>query len=102
MTRWCKKEARCGRCAATAHEGGEENCPSNTGEVPKRCPVCGKDHRVWDRKCPEATKYWNTVREAYTHHPARFEDKDDLREPISPKQLVMSREQEEEGDNRSI
>jgi hypothetical protein len=73
MARWCKKEARCGRCAATAHEGGEENCPSNTGEVPKRCPVCGKDHTVWDRKCPEATRRWNTAREAYAHRPARFE-----------------------------
>jgi hypothetical protein len=73
MAKWCKKEARCGRCAATAHEGGEENCPSNRGEVPKRCPVCGKGHTVWDRKCPEATKHWNTAREAYAHRPARFE-----------------------------
>jgi hypothetical protein len=73
MAKWCRESARCGRCAASAHEGGEEKCPSNTGEVPVRCPTCGGNHRVWERSCQEANRRWDAAREAYAHRPARFE-----------------------------
>jgi hypothetical protein len=65
MARWCRGTARCGRCSASTHKGGEEACPSNTGEVPKRCPACNGSHTVWDKSCPEANKRWTAAREAY-------------------------------------
>jgi hypothetical protein len=73
MARWCRGTARCGRCSASAHDGGEEACPTNKGDVPKRCPACNGGHTVWDRSCPEANKRWTTAREAYSHRPTRFE-----------------------------
>jgi hypothetical protein len=73
MAKWCHESARCGRCAASAHEGGEEKCPSNTGEVPVRCRACGGNHRVWNQNGQEANRRWDAAREAYAHRPARFE-----------------------------
>jgi hypothetical protein len=73
IARWCRSTARCGRCGASAHEGGEEACPSNEGDIPRRCPACNGSHTVWDRSCPEANKRWEAAREAYAHRPTRFE-----------------------------
>src|SRR6266850_6051726 len=72
MAKWCKESARCGRCAAAAHEGGETACPSNTGRVPLRCSACGGNHTVWDRQCKEASRRWDMAREAYAQRPLRF------------------------------
>jgi hypothetical protein len=98
MARWCRGTARCGRCGASAHEGGEEACPSNRGEVPKRCPACNGGHTVWDISCPEANKRWAAAREAYTTRPTRFEIAGYGRSTIHPStttedgfQLVKSR-----------
>lgn len=72
VAKWCKATATCGRCAATAHAGGEGECPSNYGRVARRCPACGGNHTVWDRECEEANKQWRIAREAHAFRPTRF------------------------------
>jgi hypothetical protein len=67
MARWCK-EARCGRCAAT----GEKRTARATREK-YLSDARHAEKTIRYGTCPEATKHWNTAREAYTHRPARFE-----------------------------
>ena len=72
MAKYCKATARCGRCSATAHEGGEEQCPSNSGQVPKSCPACKGGHSAFDRCCPVAKKQWDTAKANYISRPKTF------------------------------
>jgi len=71
--KFCQKNARCGRCAAGAHEGGEENCPTNKGSVPVRCPMCVGPHTVFSKECPEGKKRWDQAKAYYRIRPVRFE-----------------------------
>ena len=50
MAKHCKATARCGHCSATAHKGGEEQCPSNNGRVPKAARPAreGMRHSIGD------------------------------------------------------
>lgn len=72
MAKHCKATARCGRCSATAHEGGEEQCPSNNGQIPKSCPACKGGHAAFDRHCPVARKQWDTAKANYISRPKTF------------------------------
>lgn len=72
MAKHCKATARCGRCSATAHEGGEEQCPSNNGQIPKSCPACKGGHTAFDRHCPVAKKQWDTAKANYISRPKTF------------------------------
>ena len=70
--RYCKAEKRCARCAGAAHEGGEEECPTNLGEIAPRCCGCGGDHTAFDRSCPAAKEHWDRAKEAYQNRAIRL------------------------------
>ena len=72
MAKHCKATPRCGRCSATAHEGGEEQCPSNNGRAPKSCPACKGGHAAFDRRCPVARRQWDTAKANYISRPKTF------------------------------
>jgi hypothetical protein len=71
--RYCTRPARCGHCAATAHEDGETNCPELADSGKKRCINCDGAHVAWDRSCPTAQKELERAHQAYLHRPLQFE-----------------------------
>jgi hypothetical protein len=72
MAKHCKAAPRCSRCSATAHEGGETQCPSNSETATKRCPACGGNHTAFDRRCPVRRKQWEIARANYLTRPRTF------------------------------
>jgi len=73
IARFCERQARCGRCAAAAHPGGENACPTKGAGRKKTCLHCKGNHAAWDRRCPEAQKQWERARVAYEQRPRQFE-----------------------------
>ena len=77
LQRYCRKPAKCPRCAVGAHgEGGkpgEAQCPTHTGQVPHKCPACGGKHTAWAKECPKAAQAKQRARDAYQHRPRTFE-----------------------------
>ena len=77
LQRYCRKLAKCPRCATGIHgeggKAGEAQCPTHSGQVPCRCPACGGRHTAWDKECPKAVQAKQRAREAYQHRPRTFE-----------------------------
>ena len=76
IQRYCSKPALCGRCGTRAHgEGraGEDLCPTNSNQIPLRCPNCRGRHQAWARECPGRAKAKEEAREAYQYRPRAFE-----------------------------
>ncbi|MDQ3284855.1 MAG: hypothetical protein M3P92_03965, partial [Actinomycetota bacterium] len=74
---YCRSTPLCPRCGTKAHgEGGrdgEVQCPTQSNEIPLRCPVCGGRHPAWSKECPEKTKVLAKAREAYQFRPRTYE-----------------------------
>jgi hypothetical protein len=74
---YCKATPLCPRCGTKAHgEGGsdgEAQCPTRSGGIPLRCPVCEGRHPAWSGECPEKSKALTRAREAYRFRPRTYE-----------------------------
>ena len=84
IARYCKAPQRCGICAATAHQGGEDACPEKDGSGKKRCLNCSGQHVAWERSCPVAKKERERIGEAYARRPRQFEVRSGLPNPQTP------------------
>ena len=76
IQRYCSKPALCGRCGVKAHgEGraGEDLCPTNSNQIPLRCPNCRGRHQAWAKECLGRAKAKEEAREAYQYRPRAFE-----------------------------
>jgi len=63
----CKREARCGNCAASAHTQPGQQC-----DRPARCPNCNGLHTARARDCPWATKAYGKAKAAYQARPKTY------------------------------
>jgi hypothetical protein len=73
IAKYCRKTARCGHCAAAAHEQrGENACPNKQPSGTKKCVNCRGSHTTWDRACPAYKNASERAKEAYTHRPRQF------------------------------
>jgi hypothetical protein len=74
---YCRSTPLCPRCGTKAHgEGGrdgEAQCPTQSNEIPLRCPVCGGRHPAWSKECPEKSKVLAKAKEAYHFRPRTYE-----------------------------
>jgi len=69
--RFCEAPARCGRCAAAAHEGGEKDCLTHSG-LQIRCPNCSGAHPAWSGQCPQYKKAVEKAAATYQSRPTTF------------------------------
>jgi len=90
IAKFCEKTARCGHCAATAHEEGEAGCPTTRNGAKQRCVNCGDEHSAWDRRCRVAKAVWAEAKEAYKRRPLHFEQA--TRRPTPPPRTGIDEE----------
>jgi hypothetical protein len=73
ITRYCKKTAKCGYCAAAAHkQKGKNACPNRQASGIKKCVNCRNSHIAWNRACPVYKTISERAKKAYAHRPRQF------------------------------
>jgi hypothetical protein len=73
IAKYCRKTARCGHCAAAAHEQKNENaCFNKQPNGKKKCVNCKGSHTAWNRACPAYKNASEKAKEAYTHRLRQF------------------------------
>lgn len=71
--KFCKRTARCGRCAEKAHPEGEKDCPHFTNKAEWRCVSCKGSHASFEwRNCPVAAQQMARAQAAYRERPTTF------------------------------
>jgi hypothetical protein len=73
IAKYYMKTARCGHCAAAAHEPKDENaCSNKQPNGTKKCVNCRGSHTTWNRACPAYKNASEKAKKAYTHRPRQF------------------------------
>jgi hypothetical protein len=73
IARYCRKTAKCGYCAAAAHEQeGENACSNGQASGIKKYVNCRNNHTAWDQACPTYKAASEKAKEAYAHRPRQF------------------------------
>jgi hypothetical protein len=73
IAKYCRKTAKCGYCAAAAHEQkGENACFNEQASGIKKYVNCRGSYTAWDRACPAYKAASEKAKEAYAHRPRQF------------------------------